>query len=180
MDEHPFYDSLKNLDTTGMSRRQLMSLAAMTAMAVPLAACGDDRERQTQAPSSAGAVDPNRPENATYPFEDAKKLFESLKWPSTNVPEPKSKVTVTMAITADANAEIRHQQFAIFFKKLHPNIEIKREVTPFADYLTKYVTAAAGGSQGCSASTVGVSAPSLVMTRKQPTSASSPASLSRS
>jgi multiple sugar transport system substrate-binding protein len=146
MDEQPFQDSLRNLDTRGMSRRQLVSLAAMAAIAAPLSACGKDRERQTEAPKSPGAVDPNRPENATYPFDDAKKLFESLKWPSTNVPEPKSKVTVTMAITADANAEIRHQQFALFFKKLHPNIEIKREVTPFADYLTKYVTSAAGGS----------------------------------
>jgi multiple sugar transport system substrate-binding protein len=144
--EQPFQESLRNLDTTGMSRRQLISLAAMTAMAVPLGACSDNRSRQTDAPKSPGAVDPNRPENATYPFDEAQKLFDSLKWPSTNIPEPRSKVTVTMAITADANAEIRHQQFALFFKKLHPNIEIKREVTPFNDYLTKYVTAAAGGS----------------------------------
>ncbi len=140
-------DDLKNLDTSGMSRRQLVSLAAMAALAVPLSACSDNRTRQAAPQTSGGpAVDPNRPENKTYPFDDAQKLFDSLSWPSTNVPEPKSKVTVTMAITSDANAEIRHQQFAIFLKKLHPNIEIKREVTPFADYLTKYVTAAAGGS----------------------------------
>ena len=139
-------DSLRALDTRGMSRRQLISLAAMAAAVAPLSACGDDRTRQTQPAASAGGVNPDRPENATYPYAEAEKLFDSLHWPSTSVPEPKSKVTVTLAITSDANAEIRHQQFAIFLKKRHPNIEIKREVTPFADYLTKYVTQAAGGS----------------------------------
>lgn len=147
MEQH-IRDVLRGLDTRGMSRRQLVSLAAMAAAAVPLAACsGDDRTRQTPgAASSSPAVDPNRPENSTFPYDEAEQLFKSLNWPKTNIPEPTSKVTVTMAITSDAVMEVRHLQFAKFFKQLHPNIEIKREITPFADYLTKYVTQAAGGS----------------------------------
>src|SRR6266540_6676892 len=137
MDQRSLQDTLSGLDTRGMSRRQLMSLAALAAGAVPLlSGCGDDRKRQTAAPAaSSGAVNADRPENKAYPYDEAEKLFKSLNWPKTNVPEPKSKVTVTMAITADDNAQVRHQQFAKFFKEQHPNIEIKREVTPFADYL---------------------------------------------
>jgi len=148
MDQRSLQDTLSGLDTRGMSRRQLMSLAALAAGAVPLlSACGDNRKRQTAGPAtSTGAVNADRPENKAYPYDEAEKLFKSLKWPSTNVPEPKSKVTVTMAITSDDNAQIRHMQFSKFFKELHPNIEIKREITPFADYLTKYMTQAAGGS----------------------------------
>lgn len=148
MNQQKITEVLQSLDTTGMSRRQILSLAAMAAAAVPLtAACsGGDRSRQTDPGSTGAAVDDNRPENATWPYDEAEKLFNSLDWPSTNVPEPKSKVTVTMAITSSADAEVRHAQFAKFFQRLHPNIEIKREVTPFADFLTKYMTQAAGGN----------------------------------
>jgi multiple sugar transport system substrate-binding protein len=140
-------DTLGALDTRGLSRRQLVTLAALAAGAVPLSACGDDRRRRTTNPAATTqAVDSERPENKAYPYDEAERLFKSLQWPRTNVPEPRSKVTVTMAITVDENAQVRHQQFAKFLRELHPNIEIKREVTPFVDYLTKYVTQAAGGS----------------------------------
>jgi len=144
MDQRIFHDTP---GTHGMSRRQVVSLAALAAAAVPLSACGDDRKRQTTAPAGAtGAADPDRPENKAYPYDEAQTLFQSLTWPKTSIPEPRSKVTVTMAITADENAQVRHQQFTKFFREQHPNIEIKREITPFADYLTKYITQAAGGS----------------------------------
>ncbi|WP_410791142.1 ABC transporter substrate-binding protein [Kribbella sp. C-35] len=122
-----------------MSRRQVLGLAAMAAAAVPLASgCSGD----------ADSVEPLKapPENEMYPLAEAKELFHSLAWPKTDVPEPTKPVTVTMAITADKNAEVRHQQFAYFFREQHPNIQIKREVTSFDDFLTKYLTAAAGGS----------------------------------
>lgn len=152
-----FLENLARLDSSRMTRRQALRLAAMASIAVPItAACaGDQRTRQSGAsasatPQGAGArtapIDANRPENATYPFDEAEKLFKSLNWPKTEVPDPTTKVTITMAITAGEDAEVRHAQFAKFFQELHPNIEIKREITPFADYLTKYMTQAAGGS----------------------------------
>ncbi|MEQ7008985.1 sugar ABC transporter substrate-binding protein [Actinopolymorpha sp. B17G11] len=151
MDQRTIVQTLQGLDTTGMSRRRVLNLAAMAALAAPLAACaGDERTRRT-APTtdpagSTAPVDTDRPENDTYPYDEAKTLFESLDWPTTNIPDPQSKVTVTMAITSDENAEVRHAQFAKFFRELHPNIEIKREITPWDDFLTKYMTQAAGGS----------------------------------
>ena len=132
-------ENLRQLDTTGMSRRQVLGLAAMAAAAFPLAsACSGE----------TGPLEPLKtpPENDMYPLAEAKELFHSLKWPKTDVPEPTKPVTVTMAITADKNAEVRHQQFAYFFRELHPNIQIKREVTSFNDFLTKYLTVAGGGS----------------------------------
>ncbi len=132
-------ENLRQLDTTGMSRRQVLSLAAMAAAAFPLAsACSGDPD--TLEPLKAP------PENDMYPLAEAEKLYRSLDWPKTDVPEPTKPVTVTLAITADKNAEVRHQQFAYFFREQHPNIQIKREVTSFSDFLTKYLTAAAGGS----------------------------------
>lgn len=117
----------------GLSRRRLLGLAA----AVPLlGACAAETIEPLPTP----------PENAAYPLAEAEKLFKSLDWPKTDVAEPTQPTTVTLAITASEDAEIRHQQFAYFFRELHPNIQIKREVTSFGDYLTKYLTAAAGGS----------------------------------
>jgi multiple sugar transport system substrate-binding protein len=132
-------ENLRQLDTAGMSRRQVLSLAAMAAAAFPLAS-GCSGESDTIEPLK------EPPENDMYPLAQAKELYHSLEWPKTDVPEPTKPVTVTMAITADKNAEVRHQQFAYFFREQHPNIQIKREVTSFDDFLTKYLTSAAGGS----------------------------------
>ncbi|MFC4015567.1 ABC transporter substrate-binding protein [Nonomuraea purpurea] len=144
------HNPLRGLDTTGLSRRQVLSLAAMAAAAVPLTACGSgERTRQAGPTSSASSdsavINPNRPESALFPYDEAEKLFDSLSWPKTNVPEPKSKVTVTVAIIPGQRHEVRQAQFAKFFPKLHPNIEIKVEVTPFDDFRTKYLTGAASG-----------------------------------
>lgn len=153
MDQRALVQSLRALDTSGLSRRQLLGLAAAAAMAVPLASCAGDQRRTRQDNAGAGTsstaaapVDKDRPANATWPYDEAEKLFHSLDWPKTNVPEPTSKVTVTMAITSSEDAEIRHAQFAKFFMQQHPNIELKREISPWGDFLTKYMTQAAGGS----------------------------------
>ncbi|WP_160150163.1 ABC transporter substrate-binding protein [Nonomuraea solani] len=122
------------------------------AVALPaLGACaGDTRQRpqaQPPAPVKSGvpALDPNRPGNETWPFEEAEALDKSLTWPATQVPEPPAKVVLTVAITADVIAEVRNAQFDLFFRRRHPNIEIRRETSPIDAYLTKYMAQAAGG-----------------------------------
>ncbi|MEV4364719.1 sugar ABC transporter substrate-binding protein [Nonomuraea sp. NPDC049625] len=144
---------LRGLNTTGLNRRQVLSLAAMAAAAVPLTACGSGERTRQAGPASSTAsasgnsavINPDRPESALFPYAEAEKLFDSLPWPKTNVPEPTSKVTVTVAIIPGQRHEVRHAQFAKFIKKRHPNIEIKVEVTPFDDFRTKYLTGAASG-----------------------------------
>jgi multiple sugar transport system substrate-binding protein len=140
------------MDMNAMSRRRLLAALGMTAAAAPvLAACGGDTRQRPQSkvsgPVNSGmpTLDPNRPGNDTWPFEEAEALNNSLTWPKSGVPEPASKVVLSVAITADVVAEVRNAQFDFFFKKRHPNIEIKRETSPFDQYLTKYMAQAAGG-----------------------------------
>ncbi|MBF8186992.1 sugar ABC transporter substrate-binding protein [Nonomuraea sp. K274] len=130
-----------------MNRRHLLALAVTLPV---LAACGDTRQQPQSQPSGVvksgvPTLDPNRPGNETWPFEEAEALNKSLTWPTTDVPEPSSMVTLTAAITSDVVAEVRNAQFDLFFKQRHPNIEIKREVSPIDAYLTKYMAQAAGG-----------------------------------
>ncbi|WP_152361918.1 ABC transporter substrate-binding protein [Microlunatus speluncae] len=123
--------------STAISRRRMLGLTTAAGAALPLlSACGSAELQPL----------PKPPENAAYPLAKAEEFFKSLEWPTTDVAEPTGPTTVTLAITASEDAEIRHQQFAYFFRELHPTIEIKREVTSFGDYLTKYLTSAAGGS----------------------------------
>ena len=67
-------------------------------------------------------------------------------WPKTAVSEPKSQVTITVSHAWEASFWPRQLQFDRDFMKRHPNIKVKAENTPFANYLTKYLTQAAGGS----------------------------------
>ncbi|MFI6786347.1 ABC transporter substrate-binding protein [Nonomuraea sp. NPDC050383] len=133
-----------------MNRRQMLALAVAAAAVPVLSACAGDtrQQRQAAAPTKSGVptLDPDRPGNDTWPYEEAEQLDNSLTWPKTDVPDPASKVTITVAITADVIAEVRNAQFDFFFRKRHPNIEIKRETSPFDAYLTKYMAQAAGGS----------------------------------
>ncbi|GAA0931392.1 sugar ABC transporter substrate-binding protein [Nonomuraea longicatena] len=133
-----------------MNRRQILALAAAAATMPVIAACGGDtrQRQQATAPVKTGlqTLDPNRPGNETWPFAEAEALNDSLTWPRTNVPEPAAKVTITVATTSDIIAEVRNLQFDHFFRKRHPNIEIKRETSTFDGFLTKYMAQAAGGS----------------------------------
>ncbi|MGN9843308.1 ABC transporter substrate-binding protein [Nonomuraea sp. H19] len=132
-----------------MNRRQMLALAVAAAAVPALAACGDSRQqKQAAAPVKSGAqvIDPNRPSSDDWPFEEAEQLNNSLTWPKTDVPDPASKVVITLAFTTDAVTEVRNAQFDFFFKKRHPNIEIKRESATFDQFLTKYMAQAAGGT----------------------------------
>ncbi|MFI6319283.1 ABC transporter substrate-binding protein [Nonomuraea sp. NPDC050556] len=130
-----------------LNRRQMLALAA----AVPLlsSCAGDTRQRkQAAAPVKSGVptLDPNRPGNDTWPYAEAEALNNSLTWPKTGVADPAGKVVITVATTSDVIAEVRNAQFDFFFRKRHPNIEIKRETSTFDGFLTKYMAQAAGGS----------------------------------
>ncbi|MEU0568793.1 sugar ABC transporter substrate-binding protein [Nonomuraea sp. NPDC005983] len=134
-----------------MNRRQMLALAVAAAAVPVLSACAGDTRRQKQAaaPVKSGVqtLDPNRPGNDSWPFAEAEQLNNALTWPKTNVPDPASKVVLTVAQTADVLAEVRNVQFDFFFNKRHPNIEIKRETTATVDdFLTKYMAQAAGGT----------------------------------
>jgi multiple sugar transport system substrate-binding protein len=132
-----------------MNRRQMLALAVAAAAMPALSACGDPRQQQqAAAPVKSGAqvIDPNRPGSDDWPFEEAEQLNNSLTWPKTDVPDPTSKVVITLGFTTDAVTEVRNAQFDFFFKKRHPNIEIKRESAPFDQFLTKYMAQAAGGT----------------------------------
>lgn len=133
-----------------MNRRQILALAVAAAAVPALSACAGDTRQQKQAaaPVKSGVptLDPNRPGNETWPFEQAEALNRSLTWPKTNVPDPSSKVVITIANTSDVIAEVRNAQFDFFFKQRHPNIEIRRETSTFDSFLTKYMAQAAGGS----------------------------------
>jgi multiple sugar transport system substrate-binding protein len=140
------------MNINAMSRRDLLAAITVTAAAVPmLTACGGDTRQRPQSqvtgPVKSGvpALDANRPGNDTWPFDEAETLNNSLTWPKTDVPDPASKVVLSVAITADVVAEVRNAQFDFFFKQRHPNIEIRRETSPYDQYLTKYMAQAAGG-----------------------------------
>ncbi|MEZ0070758.1 sugar ABC transporter substrate-binding protein [Planotetraspora sp. GP83] len=133
-----------------LNRRRMLALAVAAAAVPVLGACGGDTRKQKHAaaPVKSGVptLDPNRPGNETWPFEEAEALDNSLTWPKTDVADPASKVAITVAMTSDVIAEVRNTQFDFFFKKRHPNIEIKREISPSVDdFLTKYMAQAAGG-----------------------------------
>src|SRR5437868_2918690 len=67
-------------------------------------------------------------------------------WPKTNVPEPKSPVTIAVSHAWEASFWPRQVAFDRAFMKRHPTIKVRADNTPFANYLTKYLTQAAGGS----------------------------------
>lgn len=131
----------------GLSRRNLLRGAAAVGGAAGLSnflvACGQTRKPQTQAGKEAQS---GQVVNGKYPEDAAKKLNDSLKWPKRAVPDPSSKVSITVSHAWDATFMQRQRQFDKFFMERHPNISVTAENTPWADYEQKYVTAAAGGS----------------------------------
>lgn len=131
----------------GFDRRRLLQGLAGVGLAAAagsaLSACGQTRKAQTQQGQDAQA---GQVVNGHYPIAAATTLNGSLTWPKVTVPEPTSKVTITVSHSWDATFLERQKQFDKFFMERHPNIAVTYENTLFANYEQKYATAAAGGS----------------------------------
>ncbi|GAA5064587.1 multiple sugar transport system substrate-binding protein [Thermocatellispora tengchongensis] len=126
------------MDAFPSRRAVLAGLGALGA----LAACGDGGRTPLTAEGRSGGGEPG---GALFPFAEAEKLNASLTWPA-SIGEPASKVTITVASHWEAAFLPRQEQFDLFFMRRHPTIEVRREVTPFAQFLQKYLAQAAGGS----------------------------------
>lgn len=133
--------------STNLSRRRLLggALSSGALVGTPglLAGCQSaDREAQTAEGRQAerGGL------GNVYTDEAAKELNDSLSWPETAVSEPSSEVTLTIAHHWEASFMPRQEQFDRFFMERHPNIKLQNELTPFDDYLQKYITQLAGGT----------------------------------
>jgi len=143
-------DAVRRVLAGGMSRRAFITRAAAlgmsaTAISGVLAACGGNTKRQAQTAEGKAGAKGNQL-GKIYTQDAADKLNKTLKWPKTLVDEPTSTVTLTVSHAWDASFWPRQQQFDKFFMQRHPKIQIKAENTPFAQYLQKYLTQAAGGN----------------------------------
>lgn len=124
-------------------RRTVLGAAGALGATGLLAACSADRKPQTDAgQAAAGGA---QAVTNQYPDADAKTLNDSLTWPQTTATEPTEKVSITVSHAWDATFLQRQTQFDKFFMERHPNISVTVENSTWADYRTKYVTAAAGG-----------------------------------
>ena len=143
---------MNGLDPSGdfrpiaLTRRRLLQAAAAVgataSFSTLMAACGQERTAQTQAGQNAQA---GQVVNGNYPDDAAKTLNDSLKWPTTAIAEPTSKVTITVAHAWEAAFLPRQKQFDKFFAERHPNISVTIENNAWVDFKQKYITAAAGG-----------------------------------
>lgn len=129
--------------TNPRSRRDLLrtiGLAGVAATTAGLAACGP----RTYLPGPEGSAPPGVTTSSTDAGLRAE--LEGLSWPTSPLPEPTSPVTLTIASTWVPSDLDRQKAFDDYFTERHPNIKLVREVTPFADFLQKYLTQMAGGS----------------------------------
>ena len=139
----------RELGKRGMSRRQMLKVGALlglgSASMAALAACAPP----AAAPAAPKAAD--APKAEAPAAEPAKSIFDAGegsdgKWPKSVVADPAAEVTLSVAHAWDATFMERQKQFDELFTKRHPNIKIKAENTPFAEFTTKYTTQAAAGS----------------------------------
>lgn len=126
----------RELERRGMSRRHVLALGALLGIAAAALTAG------LEAASGAVTAAPARQGDSIF---DPQAGAEG-PWPQAAVPEPTEKVTLAISHAWDATFFKRQQQFDALFTERHPNIEIKAENTPFADYLQKYTAQAAGGT----------------------------------
>src|SRR5947209_19770198 len=124
----------------GYSRREFVKLAGALGLSGLLAACGNVKPQTSAGQSAAGT--PTASVNSPYSIHDA----DGLQWPQTALPEPTSKVQLTVAHAWDAVFMTRQVQFDTVFMKRHPNISIRTENTPWASFLQKYLIQASGGT----------------------------------
>lgn len=112
-----------------LPRRRFLALAALATGSAALAGCLPSRPTATPGPGGDSPLD----------------YLRSLTFPTTSVPEPTSEVTLTIASTWQPSALARQEIFDNYFTERHPNIKLVREVTPFPEFLQKYLTQLAGG-----------------------------------
>lgn len=124
----------------GYSRREIIKIAGAFGLAGLLAACGTVKPQTAQGQAAAGT--PVAQGKSIYSIDDAK----GLQWPKTVIPEPTTKVHLSVSHAWDATFWTRQVQFDTLFMQRHPNIVISAENTPFNSYLQKYVAQAAGGT----------------------------------
>lgn len=143
----------RELQRRGLTRREVLKIAAglglsATGVSTLLAACSAPASSSTQgsAAPAAGSSGSTAPDpsvgQSIYSAGDG----SEGPWPATVYGEPTSKVTLSVAHAWDAAFFERQKQFDQLFTKRHPNIEIKAENTPFAEYLQKYTAQAAGNA----------------------------------
>ncbi|WP_053206585.1 ABC transporter substrate-binding protein [Jiangella muralis] len=131
---------------SGATRRDFLrysSILGLGAAGLLTAACGGQQRQASEPPAGSPATGGS---TELYPEAEAKAMLESLDWPETMIAEPGEPVKLTVAGTWSPTLLERQRQFDEFFMSRHPNIEVVIEVTPFADYLQKYLTQMAGGT----------------------------------
>lgn len=139
------------LNKRGYNRRQFLKIGTMLGMGgASLAALSACAAPPAAAPGAAvaPAVEPTAAEAAAAPVAV---LFDATEgaggaWPKSNIAEPASAVTLSVAHAWDATFFERQKQFDELFMKRHPNITITAENSPWGDLLQKYTTQAAGGA----------------------------------
>ncbi len=141
--ETMMHDLEREMTQRGYSRRDFVKVASalgLSGVAGLLAACGDVKPQTDQGRAASGT--PTQQTQSLYSISDA----NGLQWPKTAFPEPTSKIQLSIAHAWEASFWTRQQQFDTLFMKRHPNISIQAENNPWADFLQKYLTQAAGGS----------------------------------
>lgn len=127
----------------GLSRREILAIGArvgLTPAAVAATLALSQQGAVARGLDSRGALRANLVQQAQWDPE----LGADCDWPEPSVPEPQSKVTISVAHSWDATFFERQKQFDELFMERHPNIEVVAENTPFSDYLQKYSAQAAG------------------------------------
>lgn len=136
------YEALKQ----GYSRREFvkrsgaLGVSGLLGLSGLLAACGNVKPQTEQGRAASGTPVPQA--TSQFSLSDA----NGLQWPKSIIPEPASKVQITVAHAWEAAFWPRQLQFDQLFMKRHPNITVNAENTPWSSFLQKYVAQAAGGT----------------------------------
>lgn len=136
---------VSKLVARGLSRREILAISARLGVATSATGLALALAQHRVAAGSSGVRQPGR----AFHAQDAqweRDLGADCDWPEPSVPEPESRVTISVAHAWDATFFERQQQFDELFMERHPNIEVVAENTTFADYLQKYSAQAAGGT----------------------------------
>jgi multiple sugar transport system substrate-binding protein len=149
----------RELMRRGLSRREVIRIGlrlglGATSLGALLAACGGS----APAPAGQATAPPAEAPPTAAPAAEAAptaaqqtSIFDANEgaqaaWPSNAVPDPGSKVEISVAHAWDATFMQRQNQFDQLFMQRHPNIVVKAENTPWGDFRQKYLAQAAGNA----------------------------------